>query len=122
MKAVLPAATTATYRLAGRLWLEGPTERFLGIGRLELLQHIQATGSISKAAAAMGMSYKRAWDLVHSMNTQAREPLVLTQTGGSRGGGALLTPTGLAALTAFAEVQQRFQAFLEAETARLLSS
>lgn len=120
MKTLLPPDAAATYRLAGRVWLEGPTERFLGIGRLELLTHIQATGSISKAAAAMGMSYKRAWDLVQSMNSQAREPLVITQTGGSRGGGTQLTAAGAAAVVAFEQVQARFQAFLAAETQRLL--
>ncbi|WP_375415966.1 winged helix-turn-helix domain-containing protein [uncultured Hymenobacter sp.] len=120
MKNLLPADAAATYRLAGRVWLEGPTERFLGIGRLELLTHIGATGSISKAATAMGMSYKRAWDLVQSMNAQAREPLVVTQTGGSRGGGASLSEAGAAAVAAFAAVQARFEAFLLAETRRLL--
>ena len=120
MKDLLPANSAATYRLAGRVWLEGPTERFLGIGRLELLRHIQATGSISKAAALMGMSYKRAWDLVHSMNAQARQPLVATQAGGHRGGGARLTETGETALATFEGVQARFAVFLEQETRRLL--
>ena len=119
MKNLLPADATS-YRLTGRVWLEGPTERFLGVGRLELLTHIQASGSISKAAAAMGMSYKRAWDLVQSMNAQAREPLVTTQTGGSRGGGTSLTPLGEEAVATFQAVQTRFQAFLAAETQRLL--
>jgi molybdate transport system regulatory protein len=119
MKNLLPADVTS-YRLAGRVWLEGPTERFLGIGRLELLLHIRDTGSISKAAAAMSMSYKRAWDLVQSMNSQARQPLVSTQAGGARGGGASLTPAGEEAIQVFEEVQARFQAFLAAETRRLL--
>ncbi|SMB90287.1 putative transcriptional regulator, ModE family [Hymenobacter roseosalivarius DSM 11622] len=81
------------FRLNGRLWLE-TDERFMGIGRLELLAHIQKVGSISKAAQAMNMSYKRAWDLVSSMNAQARTPLVLTQTGGKHGGGTEVTVAG----------------------------
>ena len=117
MKNLLP--DPAAYRLAGRVWVQGPDERFLGIGRLELLGHIRATGSISRAAAAMQMSYKRAWDLVHSMNTQARQPLVATQTGGKSGGGAALTAEGKQALAAFEAVQARFQAFLDEETRRL---
>ena len=108
-----------TYRLNGRLWLETDEGRFLGIGRLELLEHIAALGSISKAAQAMGMSYKRAWDLVSSMNAQAASPLVSTQTGGSKGGGAVVTVAGQAAITAFHEVQARFQEFMAAETRRL---
>jgi molybdate transport system regulatory protein len=117
MKNILP--DSATFRLTGRVWVEGPTARFLGIGRLELLEHIRATGSISKAAAAMGMSYKRAWDLVQSMNTQATHPLVTTQTGGKSGGGTVVTPEGEQALTEFKAVQERFQAFLAEETRRL---
>jgi len=49
---------TKTYCLNGRLWLETDDGRFLGIGRLELLEQIAALGSISKAAQAMDMSYK----------------------------------------------------------------
>jgi molybdate transport system regulatory protein len=110
---------TKTYRLNGRLWLETDDGRFLGIGRLELLEQIAALGSISKAAQAMGMSYKRAWDLVSSMNAQAATPLVATQTGGSRGGGAAVTEAGQEAIVAFKAIQTRFQAFMAAETTRL---
>ncbi|WP_317241311.1 winged helix-turn-helix domain-containing protein [Hymenobacter sp. 5414T-23] len=77
--------TDLTFRLNGRLWVETNDDRFMGIGRLELLAQIQKQGSISKAAQQMGMSYKRAWDLVSSMNAQSASPLVLTQTGGKRG-------------------------------------
>jgi molybdate transport system regulatory protein len=107
-----------SFRLNGRLWIEGPTDRFMGIGRLELLQHIHALGSISKAAKAMDMSYKRAWDLVNSLNQQARQPLISTQTGGSRGGGAVVTAEGQQLIREFAAMQARFQAFLDAETQR----
>lgn len=110
---------TKTYRLSGRLWLETDEGRFLGIGRLELLERIAALGSISKAAQAMGMSYKRAWDLVSSMNTQASTPLVATQTGGTRGGGAVVTPAGHEAIAAFRALQARFQAFMDLETQQL---
>jgi molybdate transport system regulatory protein len=109
----------ATFRVNGRLWIEGPQDRFLGIGRLELLLHIRQLGSISKAAQAMSMSYKRAWELVSSMNAQAREPLVSTQTGGPQGGGARLTAAGERAVAEFEALQARFQAFVADETARL---
>lgn len=117
MKSLLLPAHT--YRLNGRLWLETEEGRFLGIGRLELLEHIAALGSISKAAQAMGMSYKRAWDLVSSMNAQAAAPLVATQTGGSKGGGAAVTEAGQAAIAEFKALQERFQEFMAAETNRL---
>ena len=109
------------FRANGRLWIEGPADRFLGIGRLELLERIQASGSISRAAREMQMSYKKAWDLVASMNAQARRPLVSTQAGGPHGGGAALTPAGEQALAEFQAMQARFAEFLAVETARLYS-
>ncbi|MET4105203.1 winged helix-turn-helix domain-containing protein [Hymenobacter sp. UYP22] len=108
-----------TFRLTGRLWVESADDRFIGIGRLELLRQIQQHGSISKAAQEMGMSYKRAWDLVSSLNAQSARPLVLTQTGGKRGGGTVVTPEGEALIAEFESLQARFQAFLAAEAVRL---
>jgi molybdate transport system regulatory protein len=66
----------------------------LGPGKIALLERIAATGSISAAGRAMGMSYRRAWLLVEALNGQFRSPVVTTQTGGSHGGGAVLTPFG----------------------------
>ncbi|UFH54773.1 winged helix-turn-helix domain-containing protein [Spirosoma sp. KNUC1025] len=110
-------------RINGRIWLEttadNGSERFMGIGRLELLSHIQRTGSINQAAKAMKMSYKRAWDLVHSMNMQADQPLVVTQTGGEKGGGALVTEEGEKYLNHYRGLQERFQQFLTDESANL---
>ena len=109
-------------KLAGRIWLETTDDqRFMGIGRLELLGHIQRTGSISQAAKAMKMSYKRAWELVSSMNQLAEQPLVITQTGGATGGGAIVTDAGVAYITQYQNLQVRFQQFLADETARLLT-
>nr|WP_293834572.1 winged helix-turn-helix domain-containing protein [uncultured Arsenicibacter sp.] len=105
-------------RINGRIWLEAD-DRFFGVGRMELLEHIQQTGSINQAAKAMKMSYKRAWDLVQSMNTQAATPLVSTQTGGEKGGGAIVTEEGLKYLDHFRGLQERFLAFLEQETRQL---
>lgn len=67
---------------------------FLGPGKGELLEGIAATGSISAAGRAMGMSYKRAWMLVETLNGYFRAPLVTAATGGKAGGGAQLTPLG----------------------------
>ncbi len=108
-------------RINGRIWLETTsgdvTERFMGIGRMELLQQIQHTGSINQAAKAMRMSYKRAWELVHSMNTLADTPLVATQTGGEKGGGAIITAEGEKYLSHYRALHERFQRFLTDESA-----
>ena len=67
---------------------------YIGPGRADLLEGIAATGSISAAGRAMGMSYRRAWLLVDSLNQTFKKPLVTTERGGGRGGGAVLTPLG----------------------------
>ena len=76
-----------------------------GPGKAELLSHIAATGSISAAARAMRMSYKRAWQLVDDMNHAFRSPLVTTAAGGSQGGGATLTAIGKRVLAAYRSLQ-----------------
>lgn len=104
------------FQLNGRIWLETPDgERFMGIGRLELLGYIRETGSINQAAKRMRMSYKRAWELVASLNRLAGKPLVATQTGGERGGGAVVTDEGLRYLAHYQGLQARFQQFLRQE-------
>ncbi|CAN7301329.1 LysR family transcriptional regulator [Bosea sp. LjRoot9] len=66
----------------------------LGPGKVELLEAIEASGSISGAGRAMAMSYRRAWLLVDNLNRMFRQPLVEAAPGGAKGGGAHLTPMG----------------------------
>jgi molybdate transport system regulatory protein len=66
----------------------------LGPGKIFLLEQIRSTGSISAAGRAMGMSYRRAWQLVHALNRTFRAPVVETKLGGKAGGGAELTDFG----------------------------
>jgi molybdate transport system regulatory protein len=73
----------------------------MGPGKAELLEEIARTGSISAGARAMGMSYRRAWVLVDTMNRCWTEPLVQTSIGGSGRGGAHLTPFGEELLRAY---------------------
>lgn len=74
----------AQLKADGRFWLTLDGRNFLGRGRVELLQRIRETGSISKAAKAMKMSYKAAWDAVDAMNTAWQSPLVESGPAGSR--------------------------------------
>ena len=74
----------------------------VGPGKIELLEAIAATGSITAAARALGMSYRRAWLLVDMMNRCFKHPVVEAETGGKRGGGTRLTALG-------AEVVQRYR-------------
>src|SRR5271168_1734168 len=66
----------------------------IGPGKIALLEAIQSAGSISAAARSIGMSYRRAWLLVEEINRTLREPAVTAETGGARGGGAMITPVG----------------------------
>ncbi len=77
----------------------------LGPGKAELLEWLQRTGSISAAAKGMGLSYRRAWLMVDTMNRSFKAPLVETAHGGANGGGARLTDAGHAAITAFRALQ-----------------
>lgn len=77
-----------------------------GPGKADLLERIAATGSISAAARAMRMSYKRAWELVDDVNRAFRDPLVEKAAGGAQGGGAALTRSGRRVLAAYRELQQ----------------
>ena len=78
----------------------------LGPGKVALLERIADSGSISEAARRMEMSYKRAWDLVEETNRIFGKPLVETQKGGKRGGGARLTPAGEAVVRRFRAIER----------------
>lgn len=95
----------ASIRIAARVISKG--ERAFGPGKADLLEHIVAEGSISKAAKAMDMSYSRAWQLVEAMNAAFRKPLVEASTGGRKGGGAVLTRAGEEVLEMFRKMEKR---------------
>lgn len=82
----------------------------IGPGQADLLAGIHEAGSIAAAARRMGMSYKRAWQLVGILNTTFREPLITKVKGGSSGGGAQLTPLGNAVLDAYRRLEAKASA------------
>ena len=86
-------------RLEPRLRFPHAGPDAFGPGKAELLRHIAATGSIRTAAAELGMSYNRAWQLVTAMNALFRTPLVASSRGGGTGGGAVRTALGEEVLT-----------------------
>ena len=85
----------------------------IGPGKIELLEQIAAFGSISAGARQMKMSYKHAWDLVEDMNRLFGKLVVSAQTGGKRGGGAQLTPVGLAVVSRFRAIERAASAAAE---------
>lgn len=79
----------------------------LGPGKADLLDGIQRTGSIAAAGRDMGMSYKRAWELVSTLNAMFARPLVQRTRGGTGGGGAVLTAEGQQVLDLFRAFEQQ---------------
>lgn len=77
----------------------------IGPGKAELLERIGRTGSIAAAGREMGMSYKRAWQLIGTLNAMFRTPLVDSTRGGPGGGGAVLTETGHTVLNLYRAFQ-----------------
>jgi len=76
-------------------------DEMIGPGKAELLERIDRCGSIAAAGREMGMSYKRAWQLIGTLNGMFRDPLVDSTRGGSGGGGAVLTEAGREALALY---------------------
>ena len=66
----------------------------IGVGKIDLLRHIDQHGGISPAARAMGITFRRAWHLISTMNKALGDTVVETEIGGAQGGGAQLTPLG----------------------------
>ena len=79
----------------------------MGPGKAQLVAAIDAAGSISAAARSMNMSYRRAWQLVEAINDSFSQPVVVTATGGKRGGGARVTPFGRQLVRRFRAMEEK---------------
>lgn len=90
----------------------------MGPGKAELIARIGQTGSISAAARAMGMSYRRAWQLVEALNKTYREPVIATAIGGRRGGGARVTAFGRTLVTRFRAMERKASAAIAVDLRR----
>jgi len=91
----------------------------IGPGKADLLEGIRETGSIAGAGRAMGMSYKRAWYLVETMNRCFERPLVEASKGGRAGGGASLTKLGREVLARYRRMEALTADAIEPEMAAL---
>jgi molybdate transport system regulatory protein len=110
---------TGDKTLGARLRIVLAPDIAIGPGKADLLQGIQETGSIAAAGRRMGMSYKRAWYLVETMNGHFVGPLVTASKGGPKGGGAALTDLGEEVLKSYRRMEQRTRRAVEAEIGRL---
>jgi molybdate transport system regulatory protein len=86
------------------LQLHFDAENRIGPGKIDLLEQIERTGSISAAGRVMSMSYRRAWLLVDAMNRTFHAPVVATRLGGTSAGRAWLTPLGSEVVQLYREI------------------
>lgn len=97
---------TASTRTSFRLRIRRGRDIAVGPGKVDLLEAIADTGSISAAARSLGMSYRRAWLLVDTMNRCFKQPVVAAEAGGKRGGGTQLTATGMRAVHHYRRIEK----------------
>lgn len=91
----------------------------LGPGKVDLIEAIDRTGSISGAGRELGMSYRRAWMLVDALNRMFDRPIVAASTGGARGGGAVVTGYGHALAAAYRRIEEHTERAIKDELGRL---
>ncbi len=109
----------STYRIKSRIWIENENHVLLGQGRVHLLKAIIREGSLSKAAKAENMSYKKAWDLINSVNNAAKETVVTKTIGGKKGGGTIVTPYGKKLIEIFDTINKNCWDFLDGQLSQL---
>lgn len=102
-----PPAATHVGLPSIRFRLDFHDQCSVGIGKISLLEAIARTGSLSQAARAMGMSYRRAWLLIDSMNAEFDTRVISATVGGNGGGGAQLTPFGGELIRAYRNLEAR---------------
>lgn len=102
-----------SYKIKSRIWIESENNVILGEGRVQLLKAINETGSLSKAARLLNISYKKAWGLINSVNKAAKKPVTINNVGGKGGGGTELTNYGKTLINMFDEINKNCWLFLD---------
>jgi molybdate transport system regulatory protein len=95
-----------TTRLDIRLRIDFGATSSVGPGKIVLLEQIARTGSLSQAARELGMSYRRAWQLLDDLNHSFREPVATASVGGPGGGGVVLTAFGEQLIAAYRDAER----------------
>ena len=93
-----------------RVRVDFDATRAVGPGKIALLERMRDTGSLSQAARELDMSYRRAWQLLDSLNTSFNGPVIVTSIGGKGGGGSEITQLGLALIDAYRALEKEMTA------------
>ena len=107
------------YKIKSRIWIEAHDNVLLGEGRVRLLKAIEETGSLSKAAKSMQMSYKKAWTLIDAVNKSSKKPVTITSICGKGGGGTVLTEYGRKLILAFDDINKNCWSHLDAQIEKI---
>ncbi|MCC7351492.1 MAG: LysR family transcriptional regulator [Phycisphaerales bacterium] len=97
----------------GKLWVQIDGKPALTDAGADLLEQIEACGSLSEAARRLRFAYRRAWLLVDAMNTAWPQPLVTTAIGGRKGGGTQITEQGRLILRSYRDLQLQLEHLLD---------
>ena len=100
-------------QVKSRIWVETDEGVFLGNGRVRLLKAVDETGSLNKAAKKLNMSYKKAWNLIDSVNKKSDKEVVTKSVGGVDGGGAVLTEYGKSLIHQFENLNHQIIEFID---------
>jgi len=109
------------YKIKSRIWIESNNKVLIGEGRVNLLRAIGETGSLSKAAKSLDLSYKKAWQLLDSVNKSAKKPVTINSIGGKGGGGAELTEYGKSLILIFDDINKNCWTFLDQQLEKIKS-
>lgn len=96
-----------------KLWLEADGRLVMSDYRVRLLELVAETGSLAEAAAALGLSYRRAWGKVKELEANMGRALVRSEVGGAGGGRTALTPDAEALVAAYRRFQERVEREVE---------
>ena len=107
------ATPKASPRIRGKLWVESAGRAALTEAGADLLEQIEACGSLSQAAKNLKFAYRRAWMLIDAMNKNWPRPLVITATGGRRGGGTKVTEYGSRVLRTYRDLQLQLEHLID---------
>lgn len=107
------------YKIKSRIWIELDNKEFLGEGKVRLLKAIEKTGSLSKAAKSIDISYKRAWQLLNAVNKSSNRQVTINSIGGNGGGGTKLTPYGKSLIEVFDDMNNQCWKFLDVQIEKI---
>ena len=107
------------YKIKSRIWIELDDKEFLGEGKVRLLKAIEKTGSLSKAAKSINISYKRAWQLLDAVNKSSNRAVTINSVGGKGGGGTELTPFGKSLIEVFDDMNKQCWKFLDVQIEKM---